>query len=124
MKRNERRMDRTGAPLTDWRSKLYRKTFVMEAWDWNENAWPRIKALCRPFSVRPRLSELDPESPETLLRALALAHRLHLYDAPTLEGSDVYGFILSKEKLSAREIQQIEADCSGQQFDEVYDPSA
>jgi hypothetical protein len=32
------------------------------------------------------------------------------YDVPSLEGSDVYGFILSQEKLTAREIQQIEAD--------------
>jgi len=41
---------------------------------------------------------------------------------PGLEGSDAYGFIVSKEKLTAREIQQIEADYWGEDFDEVYDP--
>ena len=54
------------------------------------------------------------------LKALARKHRLYLYDVPSLEGSDAYGFILSREKLSEREIQQIEADYWGENFDDVY----
>lgn len=107
----------------DWRSKLYRKTYTMEAWDWKENPRPYISALCRTFGIRPRFASLDPEFPERLLGALARKHRIHLYDVPSLEGSDTYGFVLSKEKLSGREIQQIEADYWGEDFDEVYDPS-
>jgi len=108
---------------SDWRSRLYKKTYTMEAWDWKEPPRGRISLLCRPFGIRPRFASLDPESPERLLKALASKHRLHLYDVPSLEGSDVYGFILSKEKLNAREIQQIEADYWGEEFDEVYDPA-
>jgi hypothetical protein len=79
--------------------------------------------LCRPFKIRPRLVGLDPEYPERLLKPLARKHGLHLYDVPSLEGSDVYGFILSREKLSRREIQQIEADYWGEDVDDVYPPS-
>src|SRR5262249_23757290 len=45
----------------------------------------------------------------TNYRASSRPYR-HLYDVPSLEGSDVYGFILSREALTKREIQQIEAD--------------
>jgi hypothetical protein len=58
-----------------------------------------------------------------LIRAITRKHSLHVYDVPGLEGSDAYGSIVSKEKLSAREIQQIEADYWGEDFDEVYDPT-
>lgn len=38
----------------------------------------------------------------------------------SLVGCDVYGFILSGEALSKREIQQIEADHWGEDFGDVY----
>ena len=104
----------------DWRKRLYEKKFEMLAWDWKEDPRPNIRALCRPFKLRPSLKELDPERPERLLEKIARRHGLHLYDVPSLEGSDVYGFILSREVLSRREIQQIEADYWGEDFDEVY----
>jgi hypothetical protein len=61
-----------------------------------------------------------PEFPWRLLEAIARKHGLHVYGVPGLEGSDVYGFILSRETLTRREIQQIEADYWGEDFDEVY----
>ena len=116
-------MARATSKRDDWRSRLYRKTYTMEAWDWKEPPRGRISLLCHAFGIRPRFAALDPKSPELLLKALAREHRLHLYDVPSLEGSDTYGFILSKEKLSAREMQQIEADYWGEDFDEVYAPT-
>jgi hypothetical protein len=103
-----------------WRSRLYKKSYTMEAWDWKEDPRSYIRALCRPFGIRPRLADLVAEYPERLLGAIARKRRLHLYDVPGLEGSDVYGFILSKEKLTAREVQQIEADYWSEDFAEVY----
>jgi hypothetical protein len=43
-----------------------------------------------------------------------------VYDLPSIEGSDVYGFAVCNETLSPREVQQIEADFWGEDFDEVY----
>src|SRR5262245_62610792 len=82
----------------------------MVAWDRKDDPRPHIRALFRTFRLRPSLKELDPASPENLLGTIATRHRLHLYDVPSLEGSDVYGFVLSREVLAKREIQQIEAD--------------
>lgn len=93
----------------------------MAAWDWKDDPKPHIRALCRPFGIKPSLKALEPERPEVLLEAAAAKHGLHLYDAPSLEGSDVYGFILSREPLAPREIQQVEADYWGEDFDEVYE---
>src|SRR5437870_1242839 len=116
-------MSRTSSKRVPWRSKLYAQTYTMQAWDWKEDARRYVRALCRPFGIRPRLTDLDPEYPEKLLELLARKHRVQLYDVPSLEGSDTYGFILSQEKLTAREIQQIEADYWGEDFDKVYDSS-
>ena len=118
-----RTRSRTSSKRAAWRTKLYAKTYTMEAWDWKEDPRRYVRALCRPFGIRPRLTDLDPGYPEKLLELIASKHRLHLFDVPSLEGSDVYGFILSQEKLTAREIQQIEADYWGEDFDEVYDSS-
>jgi hypothetical protein len=94
----------------------------MVAWDWKEDPKPHIRNLCRFFRLRPSLRHLEPEYPERLLQTIASTHNLHVYDVPSLEGSDVYGFILSREPLSRREIQQVEADFWGEDFDEVYEP--
>ena len=101
-------------------TRLYKKTFDMAAWDWKEDPRPHIRALFRAFRLRPSLKPLDPAYPERLLGTISSRHGLHLYDVPSLEDSDVYGFILSRETLTKREIQQIEADYWGEEFDEVY----
>ena len=102
------------------RATLRRKTYVMHTWDHRADPGPQIAHLFGPFGIDPPLGTLDADFPERLLKALARKHRLYLYDVPSLEGSDAYGFILSREKLNAREIQQIEADYWGEPFDEVY----
>src|SRR4051812_4729379 len=106
----------------DWRATLYKKKYEMAAWDWKDDPKPHIRDLCRPFDLRPSLKQLDPEYPEKLLGSIAVKRGLCVYDVPSLDGSDVYGFILSRESLTRREIQQIEADFWGEDFDEVYDP--
>lgn len=100
----------TAKTRASWRKARYRKTFITEAWDWKENPRPYIRSLCGKYGVRPSMKTLDPNVPEVFLRKVAKAHRLRLHDMPTLEGSDVYGFIPSREALSKREIQQVEAD--------------
>jgi len=92
-----------------WREVLHTKTYVMVAWDHRNDPRPQIVALCKPFGIDPPLDRLDPEFPERLLQALAHKHQLYLYDVPSLEGSDAYGFVLSREPLDERELQQIEA---------------
>src|SRR5262245_8843573 len=104
----------------DWRAKLARKKYEIYTWDWKENAKPYITALCKPFGIRPTFTNFDPYSPDQLLLRIARKHRLHLYQVPGLEGSDAYGFVLSKQTLDTRELQQIEADNFGEEFDEVY----
>lgn len=111
------------AARANWRKVLYKKTYVTEAWDWNENPRPYIRSLCARFGLRPSLKGLNPESPEDFIRALAREHHLRAYDLPSVDGSDVYGFILSQEPLAKREIQQVDADYWGEDFDEVYDPT-
>lgn len=106
----------------NWRESLYKKQYTMIAWDWKDDPKPHIRTLCRPFGVRPSLKELDPEYPERLLAVIAEEQGLHVYDAPSLDGSDVYGFILSRERLAKREIQQVEADYWGEDFRDVYEP--
>ena len=103
-----------------WRTTLYKKKYEMVAWDWKDDPKPHIRDLCRPFGLRPSLKQLDPEYPEKLLGSIAVERGLRVYDVPSLDGSDVYGFILSRESLTRREIQQIEADFWGEDFDEVY----
>lgn len=122
-KKDARKTTSRKAARARWRRILYRKTFTTEAWDWKENPRPYVRALCRHFGVPRSLKGLDPKVPEAFLRKIAKAHHLRLYDMVTLEGSDVYGFILSREALAKREIQQIEADYYGENFDEVYDPT-
>lgn len=105
----------------DWRKRLWdKKKWEILAWDWKENPRPYIRALCKSFDVRPALKELDPSRPEILLGAIAKREGLRLYEVPSLEGSDVYGFILSRDTLTKREMQQIEAWYWGEEFDEVY----
>ena len=103
-----------------WREVLHTKTYVMVAWDHRNDPRPQIVALCKPFGIDPPLDRLDPEFPERLLQALAHKHQLYLYDVPSLEGSDAYGFVLSREPLDERELQQIEADFWQEPFGEVY----
>jgi len=103
-----------------WREVLHTKTYVMVAWDHRNDPRPQIVALRKPFGIDPPLDRLDPEFPERLLQALAREHRLYLYDPETIKGSDVFGFIISREKLDAREIQQIESWHWGEGFHEVY----
>ena len=92
----------------------------MESWDWKNSPKPFLSALLGYFGIRPRFAGLDPEQPERWLRAVAGRHGLHVYDPPSIDGSDVYGFIVSKQRLSRREIQQIEADHWGETFDTVW----
>lgn len=106
---------------SSWRVALQRKTCVTEAWDWKKEPARYVQALFLPFGVRPDVSAVNAEFPERFIAPLAKQHGLHLYDPPTVEGSDAYGFILSNAELDEREIQQIEADYWGQQFDDVYD---
>jgi len=103
-----------------WREVLHTKTYVMVAWDHRNDPRPQIVALCKPFGIDPPLDRLDPEFPERLLQALAHKHQLYLYDVPSLEGSDAYGFVLSREPLDERELQQIEAWHWQEPFGEVY----
>ena len=117
------RMSRRSGKRAPSRSKLYAKTYTMQAWDWKEDPRRYVRALCRPFGIRPRLTDLDPAYPEKLLKLIARKHQFQLYDAPSLEGRDTYGFILSQEKLTAPEIQQIAADHWSEDFDKVYDSS-
>lgn len=114
---------RKRSTAVDWRERLSRKRYEMAAWDWKDDPRPHIRALCRPFGVRPFLKELDRKYPEKLLAVIACEHGLHVYDAPSLDGSDVFGFILSRERLTRREIQQVEADYWGEDFDDVYEPA-
>lgn len=111
------------AARAKWRKVLYKKTYVTEAWDWKENPRYFIRSLFGRFGLRPSLKGLNPESPEAFIHALAREHHLREYDLPSVAGSDVYGFILSREPLAKREIQQIDADYWGEDFDEVYDPT-
>ena len=73
----------------------------MRTWDHRADLGPQIVHLFGPFGIDPRLGTLDADFPERLLKALARKHRLYLYDVPSLEGSDAYGFILSRERSSA-----------------------
>ena len=77
------------------------------------------RSVSRSASTR-RSTRLDREFPERLLRAIADEHGLHVYVAATLEGSDAYGFVLSREPLDERELQQIEAWHWQEPFGEVY----
>jgi hypothetical protein len=120
MKRSQSPTSGKRLKARDWRTALYGKTFKMQAWDWKEDPAPNIRALCRPLRVRLQLKQLNLKDPERVMKAVAREHRLHLYDVPSLEGSGVYGFILCREALSRREIQQIEADYWGEDFEEVY----
>jgi len=49
-------MSRTSSKRAPWRSKLYAKTYTMQAWDWKEDPRRYVRALCRPFGIRPRLT--------------------------------------------------------------------
>ncbi len=77
------------------------------------------RSVSRSASTR-RSTRLDREFPERLLRAIADEYALYLYDVPSLEGSDAYGFVLSREPLDERELQQIEAWHWQEPFGEVY----
>lgn len=110
------------AARAKWRKVLYKKTYVTEAWDWKENPRPFVRSLFGRFELRPSLKGLNPESPETFIRPLARKHGLRAYGLPSVDGSDVFGIILSREPLAKRAIQQIDADYWGEDFDEVYDP--
>jgi hypothetical protein len=103
-------MVRTKTPSKHWRSRLYAKTHEIQAWDCKWKPRPFISALCRPFGIRPHFSTLNPEYPEVFLKVLARKHGLQAYELPSLVGSDAYGFILSKETLNRREIQQLDDD--------------
>src|SRR5437867_13322623 len=103
-----------------WREVLHTKTYVMVAWAHRNDPRPQIVALRKPFGIDPPLDRLDPEFPELLLQALAREHRLYLYDPETITGSDVFGFIISRQKLDARVIQQIESWHWGAGLHEVY----
>jgi hypothetical protein len=103
-----------------WRKKLYKKTFSVQAWDWKADPRWFLSEMCETFALSPSFTKLDPERPERWLATLARKHRLRVYDLPSIEGSDIYGFILAKERLNRREIQQIEADYWGETFDTVY----
>lgn len=83
---------------------------------------PHIRDLCRPFGLRPSLKRLDPEYSEKLPGSTAGERSLRISDVPSLDGSDVYGLLLSRESRTRREIQEIEADFWGEDFDEVYNP--
>ena len=61
------------------------------------------RSVSRSASTR-RSTRLDREFPERLLRAIADEYALYLYDVPSLEGSDAYGFVLSREPLDEREL--------------------
>ena len=111
-------MSQTKLQRAAWQKKLYRKTYVMCAWDWSGPAKPYIRALCAPFGIRPSFTSLDGDYPEQLLVGIARKHRLHLYEVPSLIGSDQFGLVLSKQELDTRELQQIEADYWGEDFDE------
>ena len=104
-----------------WREVLHTKTYVMVAWDHRNDPRPQIVALRKPFGIDPPLDTLDREFPERLLRAIADEYALYLYDVPSLEGSDAHGFVLSREPLDERELQQIEAWHWQEPFDGVYD---
>src|SRR2546426_10331841 len=97
------------------------KPSVMVGGDHKNDPSPRIVALGEPFGIAPPLDRLDAEFPERLLRAIADEYALYLYDVPSLEGSDAYGFVLSREPLDERELQQIEAWHWQEPFDGVYD---
>ena len=103
-----------------WRKKLYKKTFSVQAWDWKADPRPFLSTMCATFGLRPRFTKLEPERPDRWLAAFALEHTLRVYDLPSIDGSDIYGFILAKQRLNRREIQQIEADHWGETFDTVY----
>ena len=122
-KRTTAKIKARDAARAKWRKVLYKKTYVTEAWDWKENSRPFIRSLLGRFELRPSLKGLNPELPEAFIRARARKHHLRAYDLPSVDGSDVYGFILSREPLTKREIQQIDADYWGEDFDEIYDPT-
>ena len=101
-----------------WQARLRRKTYEMAAWDWKESPKPYIKSLLQPFGIRPTFSGFDPEKQTLYIATLAVEHGLHLYEAPSLVGSDTFGFVLSKQTLDTRDLQQIEADYWGEESDE------
>jgi hypothetical protein len=94
--------------------------YTIEAWNWKEDPRPYLRAMCPTFELESSVGRLDPKRPDRWLRAFARKHRLRVYDPPSVEGLDIDGYILAKEPLSRREIQQIEADYWGEDFDSVY----
>jgi serine/threonine-protein kinase len=96
-----------------WQARLRRKTYEMAAWDWKEPPKPYIKSLFRPFGIRPTFSGFDPEKQTLYIATLAVEHGLHLYEVPSLVGSDTFGFVLSKQMLDTRDLQRIETDYWG-----------
>src|SRR3989442_15484034 len=100
---------------------LNKNVDVMVGWEHKNDPAPNTAPLSTPFGVDPPLDTLDREFPERLLRAIADEYALYLYDVPSLEGSDAHGFVLSREPLDERELQQIEAWHWQEPFDGVYD---
>jgi hypothetical protein len=102
-----------------WQASLLRKTYAMAVWDWKEGPKPYIRSLFKPFGIRPAFTGFDTEKQTLYIAALAVERRLHLYEVPSLVGSDTFGFVLSRQTLDTRDLQQIEADYWGEDSHEV-----
>lgn len=91
-----------------WRDKLYEKDWAVEIWHRKDDPRARVRWLLERLEVPARLVNFDVKHPERALERIAKRYDLHLYDIVRRKPPSVYGFILSKEELSAREVRHIE----------------